>query len=174
MRKSTIALAAVVAAFLLGCGATPEKKDTVTPVLNGSGTPAAAATGSTGNAPAGPKKLKVNEVGALSLGDGSTGEITVTSVKVQGKSIVANVTIKCTGGAMKYNMFDWKAIAGDGTTLNSGFDIGVKNQLNSGDIGPGQTVKGNLVFEGTAAQAKGAQILFDPGLSGTLAYWVAP
>lgn len=173
MRKSTITIIAVVATFLIACGATP-KNDTITPAAEGTG--AAAATGApakTDDAPAGPKKFTVGQVGALTLGDGSTGEVTVVSVKFQGKSVVANVTVKCVTGKMSYNPFDWKALAGDGTVLNSTFDMDVKNQLSSGDIGAGQQVKGNVTFEGTAAQVKGAQIQYAPSLD-TIAYWVAP
>ncbi|WP_432831006.1 hypothetical protein [Dactylosporangium sp. CA-092794] len=168
MRKIVIGLAAALSLFVIAC-ATP-KNDTVSkpPAASGTNAPAAPA-----GAPEGPKKFTVGEVGALSMSDGSTGEVTVKSVKVQGKVIVVAVSITCKTGKMDYNPFHWSMLAGDGTKLDTGFDVGVKNQLSSGDLGAGQTVTGNLVFEGTTAQTKGAQIQFAPAFE-TLAYWVNP
>ncbi|MEU0559374.1 hypothetical protein [Dactylosporangium sp. NPDC006015] len=175
MRKIVTGLAAALALFVLACGAAP-KSDTISkaPAATGSGAPVADAGKDTpAAAPEGPKKLAVGEVGVLSMSDGSTGEVVVKSVKMQGKVIVAAVSITCKTGKMDYNQFHWSMLAGDGTKLDSGFDIGVKNQLHSGDIGAGQTAAGNLVFEGTAAQLKGAQVQFAPSFE-TLAYWVNP
>lgn len=171
MRKPTTAVLAFIALALMACGATP-KKDTITPGNAGTGAAATAAGAGTTAAPAGPKKFNVTEVGHLSLTDGSTGDVVVNSAKVQGKFIVANVTITCTAGKVSYNPFDWKAIAGDGTTLDFGFGD-VKNTLNSGDLGAGQKITGNVIWEGTAAQLKGAQFQYEQGID-TLAYWVAP
>ncbi|MEV4134056.1 hypothetical protein AB0J72_18030 [Dactylosporangium sp. NPDC049742] len=175
MRKIITGLAATLALFVIACGAAP-KSDTVSkaPAVTGSGAPAAnAAQNTAAAAPEGPKKFAVGEVGVLSMSDGSTGEVVVKSVKLQGKVIVAAVSITCKTGSMDYNTFHWSMLAGDGTKLDTGFDIGVKNQLNSGTIGAGQTVTGNLVFEGSAAQTKGAQVQFAPAFE-TLAYWVNP
>lgn len=175
MRKIVIGLAATLALFVIACGAAP-KSDTVSkaPASTGTGAPVSGAVADTpAAAPEGPKKFAVGEVGDLSMSDGSTGAVVVKSVKMQGKVIVANVSITCKTGSMDYNQFHWSMLAGDGTKLDSGFDIGVKNQLHSGTIGAGQAVAGNLVFEGTAAQMKGAQVQFSPSFE-ALAYWVNP
>lgn len=172
MRKTAALTAATIASFLIACGSTPGKEDTVAPAAQGTGTAAAAAGGKTDAAPAGPAKFAVGAPGTLSLADGSAATVVVSTAKIQGKFIVAAVTITCTAGAVKYNEFDWTALAGDGTKLDQGFSIDVKNQLDSGDLGVGQKVTGNLVFDGTAAQLKGAQFQFSPGFK-TLAYWEA-
>jgi hypothetical protein len=173
LRKIVAGLAGALALFVMAC-ATP-KGDTVSkaPAVTGSGPTAGAPANTAAAAPEGPKKFAVGEVGVLSMSDGSTGEITVKSAKVQGKVIVVTVSITCKTGKTSYNPFHWSMLAGDGTKLDTGFDIGVKNQLSSGDIGAGQTVAGNLVFEGSAAQLKGAQIQYAPAFE-TLAYWVNP
>ncbi|GGM27876.1 DUF4352 domain-containing protein [Dactylosporangium sucinum] len=175
MRKIVTGLAAALALFVIACGAAP-KSDTVSkaPAATGSGAPVAGAAADTkAAAPEGPKKFAVGEVGVLSMANGSTGEVVVKSVKLQGKVIVVSVSITCKAGSIDYNTFDWSMLAGDGTKLDTGFSIDVKNQLHSGTIGAGQSVTGNLVFEGTAAQMKGAQVQFSPSFD-TLAYWVNP
>jgi hypothetical protein len=176
MRKIVTALAAALALFAIACSAAP-KSDTVskTPAAAGTGAPATDAESTTtpATAPEGPKKFAVGETGVLSMSDGSTGEVAVKSVKVQGKVIVVAVSITCKTGSIEYNQFHWSMLAGDGTKLDSGFNIDVKNQLHSGDLGAGQKVAGNLVYEGTAAQIKGAQVQFAPSFD-TIAYWVNP
>lgn len=166
-------LAGILAVFVIACGSKPEDPKTVTPAAAGSaGAVSAAAAAGGADTQAGPQKLTVGQPGNLQTRDGS-GTVTVASVKVQGKSIVAAVTITCTAGQVSYNPFDWAALAGDGTKLDVAFDVNVKNQLSSGQIGAGQKITGNLVFEGTAAQAKGAQIQLTVGFE-TAAYWVNP
>jgi hypothetical protein len=176
VRKSTIPIVVALVAFLIACGGTPSKKNTITSAGDSTGAVAAAtgAAGKTDNVPAGPTKFKVTEVGKLTLSDGSSGDVVVNTVKMQGKVIVANVTITCTAGVMKYNaLVDWSALAGDGTKLDSSFDMNVKNTLSVGELGVGQKATGNVVFEGTAAQMKGVQLQYSPNFQ-TLAYWVAP
>ncbi len=87
--------------------------------------------------------------------------------------IVASVSITCKAGSIDYNPFHWSMLAADGTKFDSGFNVDVKNQLHPGTIGAGQTVTGNLVFEGTAAQLKGEQVQFAPSFE-AIAYWVNP
>ncbi|MGI5243262.1 DUF4352 domain-containing protein [Dactylosporangium sp. CA-139066] len=174
MRKIIAGTAAGLSLFVIACGAAP-KDDTISkaPAASGTGASAAGAADTQAAAPQGPKKFAVGEVGALSLSSGSMGEVVVKSVKMQGKVIVVSVSITCKAGSIEYNPFHWSMLAGDGTKLDSGFDIDVKNQLHSGTIGAGQTVTGNIVFEGAAAQLKGAQVQFAPSFE-TLAYWVNP
>lgn len=167
MRNKIIAAGlTVMALFVMACGAAK-------PTITGQGGQPAANTSGGAGAPAGPKKFAVEQHATLTLANGSTADIVVSSVKVQGKYLVASVTIACTAGSMSYNMFDWAMIAGDGTKLDTGFSPDVKNQLSSGDLGAGQKITGNVVFQGTAAQAKGAQVQFSSGLD-TVAYWVNP
>jgi hypothetical protein len=164
-------LAAPLAALVIACGASTGSNNAgpVTAATAGaSDAPAAAATEAAA-AQGGPLKLKVGEPGNLKT-DAGAGTVTVTSVKVQGKSIVVAVSYTCTSGKVDYNPFYWSAIAGDGTKLDNGFDIDVKNQLSSGSIGAGQKIGGNLVYEGNAAQAKGMQIQLSVGFE-TAAYW---
>lgn len=171
MRKLTTALVVTLALLGIACGSAP-KDEVTTGQPAGSGGATAAATKA---APAemGPKKFAVGQVANLSMANGSTGDVVVNTVKVQGKFIVANVTITCTEGTLTYNVFDWSMIAGDGTKLDPGFAPEVKNGLSSGDLGKGQKITGNTVFQGTAAQAKGAQVQYTATFE-TLAYWVNP
>lgn len=164
MRKKIIAgVLAFAALFAIACGAKP----TITG--GGQGNPAANA----GKAPAGPQKFTVGQKANLTLANGTVAEVTVSSVKAQGKHLVVSVTVACISGAITYNLFDWSTLAGDGTKLDAGFDPDVPNQLSSGGLGAGQKVTGNIIFQGTAAQAKGAQVQFTVGLD-TIAYWVNP
>lgn len=166
MRNKIIAVSlAFAAVFVIACsGAKPT-------VTDQGGQPAANATA---NAPAaGPKRFAVGGGASLTLVNGSTADVIVSSVKAQGKYLVASVTVTCTAGSMSYNQFDWSMLAGDGTRLDMGFAPEVKSQLSSGDLGAGQKVTGNVVFQGTAAQAKGAQVQYSVGFD-TVAYWVNP
>lgn len=172
MRKVLIGLFSVLAAFLLACGGTGNDT-TVTAAPTSSGTGGGVIGGvvaTTAAAPAGPVQLAVGQTAQLSMADGSAATVVVSTVKVQGGFIVVSVTMTCTAGTVKYNMFDWKMLAGDGTTLDVGFSIDVKNQLQSGDLGPTNKVTGNLVYEGTSAQAKGALVQFAPGFK-VIASW---
>lgn len=170
MRKIIITAAAVItAALVLACGAGNSG-----PKFNGiDETPEAvnAQSQAAKGAPQGPKKFAVGEHGQLTLGDGSTADVVVSSVKVQGKSVVATITIKCTAGSITYNEFDWSATDADGTKLDPAFDPSVKNGLSHGDLGAGQTVSGTSAFEGSTA--KGVSVMYAPSFS-TLAYWVNP
>lgn len=165
MRNKIIAFGlAFAVVFAVACGAGQE------PVVTGTGQGGRPAN-ATGQA--GPKKLTVGTTANLKLASGATADVTVGAVKVQGKYLVAPVTVACTGGTMSYNTFDWSMLAGDGTKLDRGFAPEVKNELSSGDLGTGQKVTGNVVFQGTAEQAKGAQVVYEVGFS-TVAYWVNP
>jgi hypothetical protein len=167
MRKATTILLSLAAVLAIGCGAAPKKENTVTPASAGA---SAATAATTAGAAAGPTRLNVGQAGNVTTRDG-TGTAVVSKVAVQGKSIVATVTISCTTGQMDYNPFDWAMLAGDGTSLEAAFDPEVKNLLHSGTIGAGQKVTGAVPFQGTAAQAKGAQVQLSIGFE-TSAYWV--
>lgn len=168
MRNKIIAVGLAAAALLaVACGAKPT-------VTRQDGKPAANATGNASLGEAdGPKRFNVGETANVDRA-GGVADIVVTSIKAQsGKYLVASVTITCKSGTVSYNMFDWSMLAGDGTKLDRGFAPEVKNELASGDLGPGQKVIGNLVFQGTAAQLEGAQAMYEVG-TGTVAYWVSP
>lgn len=169
MRKIIISAAAALAlATVIACSSAPGDKVTST----GQGEhPATAGAAATQNLPAGPKKFNVGEHATLTLGNGSTADIVVTSVKVQGKSIVATISMQCTSGTVPYNQFDWSATAADGTKLDSAFDPDVKNGLSSGDLASSQKVMGTVAFEGNTA--KGVTVTYSGGFS-ALAYWVNP
>lgn len=170
MRKLIITVIAVLA-VATGGACSLAKQDKVTGAGQGEH-PATAGAAATANLPAGPKKFDVGQHATLTLGNGSTADIVVSKVQVQGKSVVATVTIQCTSGEVAYNAFDWTATAADGTKLDVAFDVDVKNALHSGDLGSGQKVTGTLSYEGTSA--KGVTVTFMSGLSGALAYWVNP
>lgn len=174
MRKKIITAASVICALLLiGCGAA-SKEDTIQPAApagSGSGVVGAVAATTGAAAPAGPTKFKAGEVGTLALANGSTADVVVNTAKIQGAAIVVSVTITCKAGSIDYNVFDWSMLSGDGTKLDVGFEVGVKNQLSSGTIAAPQRVTGNLVFEGTKAQMAGGQVQFAPNFK-IVAYWV--
>jgi hypothetical protein len=119
----------------------------------------------------GPKRFAVGEHARLTLSDGSTADIVVSAIKVQGRSIVATVTYQCTAGVVSYNGLDWSARAADGTELDQAFDMGVKNQLSTGELAAGQKVTGTIPFTGSSAT--GVTVTFSPTVS-PLAYWVNP
>jgi hypothetical protein len=170
MRKILFALlGAGLAALIIACGSggptIGKGSDPQGPV---------AATGQAEKAVTGPQGFKVGEHATLTLGSGSTADLIVESVKVQGKSIVAKVTVTCKTGSVNYNMFDWTAVAGDGTKLDLGSDIDVTNELHSGTLAAGQKVTGAVQFAGGQAQLHGARIVYSGGFSGDLAYWTVP
>jgi hypothetical protein len=166
MRKILFALlGAGLAALIIACGAAPKV---------GKGSQADGPVAATGQAEkAGPQGFKVGEHATLTLGSGSTADLVVESVKVQGKSLVAKVTVTCKTGSVNYNMFDWSAVAGDGTKLDLGSDVNVTSELSSGTLAAGQKVTGNVQFAGGQAQLHGARIVYG-GFSGDLAYWTVP
>ena len=164
MRKAIVAIAALMALFVIACGST-------SPTIKEGGTSSTA--GGAKNVPAGPKKFALGEDAVLTLANGSTATIQVKSVAFQGGNIVASVSVQATSGAIDYNRFDWSATAGDGTSLDISIGNGVKNVFASGTLAAGQKYTGNLVYAGTAAQVKGSNWTYTNGLT-TLAYWVAP
>lgn len=163
-------LGASLAALILACGAAPK-------VSSGGGQeqPVAAASQAAQGAkpPAGPQGFKVGEHATLTLGNGSTADLIVESVKVQGKSLVAKVTVTCKTGSVEYNQFDWTMVAGDGSKLDLGSDFNITGELHSGTLAAGQKVTGVVQFAGGQAQLHGGRVIYG-GFSGDLAYWTVP
>lgn len=160
----TAGLALAVALTATACGPSPT-------ATGQGGRPAASAT--TKKAAGAPQRFDVGQHAIMTFANGDAADVVVNSVKVQGKLLIVTVTVTCTAGSMSYNTFDWSMLAGDGTKIDREATPDVKNQLASGDLAPGQKVTGTIVFQGTAEQAKGAQVQYSVGLE-TSAYWVNP
>lgn len=108
---------------------------------------------------------------AANVGDSVTVDrVTTTVTPLDGEIQYSNdylcTTVTIENGSdepMSFNVFDWRLQDPSGTIRNSSFTLS-DSQLDSGEVAPGGTTRGDVCFDIEGAPRGTYVVLFDPGL----------